>query len=161
MEITQEQYENLPNSKKTYIKNNKQCRNCEKDRLILITDKKRLKIICPDCQNRLYARYFNLPYEEENKEKKPRKPRKKPTRIKYKLDYKGNTYYCKTQQEIADITEKSPHCIYRIICNVNRYKRKNSQHLREIKITRIDKNGADRPVIPIDFTTQLEIMEEH
>ena len=60
-------------------------------------------------------------------------------KAKYKLEYEGKTYECKSQQEIANIVGRSRMCVSRIIRGETTFRcKERTKELRKIIITKIN-----------------------
>ena len=64
---------------------------------------------------------------------------REPLKPQYNVTYKGETKEFYSMREVAGFTGKSQTCLFRILDYKNKYKKKNSIHLKQIKITRINK----------------------
>lgn len=85
-----------------------------------------------------------IPKNEEQSKRpvgRPKKtsqqPQKKQVKNNYIVRYNGVTKECKSMREISEFTGKSQTCLFRILDNKNVYKKKTSQHLKDIHIERI------------------------
>lgn len=81
----------------------------------------------------------NTQFEDNIKKRKEGSGRVKDSKNqkdKYILEYNNRKYLCKTQYEISEITERSIHCISRLIRGITTFKHPSkSAELKNIKIT--------------------------
>ncbi len=79
------------------------------------------------------------PFGAQDKTQRSRKSTKyNIKKNKYKLEFKGKEYNCRTQGELAEICGVSGSCVSRIILNKNTYRYPSKcAHLKDIKINKI------------------------
>lgn len=102
---------------------------------------KHVRELCNEMDKYESDDHINREEKEEPKKESNYKGRKKGAKnlkAKYKLEYEGNTYECKSQQEIANIVGRSRMCISRLVRGETTFRcKERTKDLKKIKITKL------------------------